>query len=116
MFFVVFQQTANVFPRIFKNHMALLKYFNLVNGSSRTPLPNPESSLSRVVNRAVIKAANEEVLKVHTEGLGAKRSPYLKATPAQKALVGKCAAEHGVMNSIRGFQIDFRENALKFMR
>ena len=71
--------------------MALLKYFNRVNGSSRTPLPNPESSrsLSRVVNRAAIEAANEEVLKVHTEGLGAKRLPYVKVKPAQKALVGK---------------------------
>ena len=69
--------------------MALLKYFNRVNGSSRTCLPNPESSLNQVVNRAAIEAANEEVLKVHTEGVGAKRLPYLKAKPAQKALVGK---------------------------
>ena len=78
--FAVFQQTANVFPRIFKNHMELLKYFNRVNGSSRTPLPNPESSrsLSQVVNRAAIEAANEEVMKVHTEWLGAKRLPYPK--------------------------------------
>ena len=56
--------------------MVLLKYFNRVNSSSRTPLPNPESykSLSRVVNRAAIEAANEEVLKViTTEGLGAKQ-------------------------------------------
>ena len=66
--FAVFQQIANVFPRIFKNHIVLLKYFNRVNGSSRTPLPNPESSLSRVVNRAAIEAANEEVLKGHTIG------------------------------------------------
>ena len=57
--------------------------------------------LSRVVNRAAIEAANEEVLKVHTEGLGAKRLPYVKVKPAQKALVGKYAAEHSVMNSIR---------------
>ena len=45
-----------------------------------------------------------------------KQLPYLKATPAQKALVGKYAAEHIMMNSIRQFQKDFRENALKFMR
>ena len=96
--------------------MALLKYFNRVNGSSRTPLPNPDSYLSRVVNRAAIEAANEEILKVHTEWLGAKRLPYLKATPPQKALVGKYATEHVVMNWIRRFQKDFRENALKFMR
>ena len=99
--FAVFQQTANVFLR---NHTVLLKYFNHINGSSRTLLPNPESSLSRVVNRAALEAANEEVLKVHTKGLGAKRLPYLKATPAQKALVGKYATEHGVTNSIRRYQ------------
>ena len=100
--------------------MALSKYFNCINRSSKTPLPNPESFFSRGVNRAAIEAANEEVLKVHTEGLGAKRSrkrlSYLKATPAQKALVGKYAAEHSVMNSIRRFQKDFRENTLKFTR
>ena len=67
-FFVVFQQTTNVFSRIFKNHIALLS----VNGSSKTPIHNPESSLSRVVNQADIEAANEVVLKVYTEGLGAK--------------------------------------------
>ena len=56
--------------------MALLKYFNRVNGSSRTPFPNPESSrsLSQIVNRAAIETANEEVLKGHNyRGLGAKR-------------------------------------------
>ena len=83
-----------------------MKYFNRVNGSSRTPVPNPETYLSRsrVVNRAAIEAANEEVMKVHTEWLGAKRLPYPKASPSQKALVWKYAAEHGVMNSIRRFQ------------
>ena len=93
--------------------MALFKYFNRVNGLSRTPLPNPESSLNRVVNWVAIEAANEEVMKIHTKGLGAKRMPYLKVTPAQKALIGKYAAEHSVMNSIRRFQKDFCENALK---
>ena len=62
-----------------------------------------------------IKAANEEVLKVHTEGLGAKQLPYLKATLAQKAVVGKYTVKHGVMNSTGRFQKDFHENALKFM-
>ena len=53
--------------------MALLKYFNRVNSSSGTVLPNPESSLNRVVDQKVIKAANEEVTKVRLEGRGAKR-------------------------------------------
>ena len=94
--------------------MALLKYFNRVNSSSGTVLPNPESSLNQVVDWKTIEAANEEVTKIRSEGKGAKqRSPYLKATPAQKALVGKYAAEHEVMNSIRCFQKDFTSDALK---
>ena len=46
-------------------------------------------SVGLLIGRLSPEAANEEVLKVHTEGLGAKRLPYLKAKPAQKALVGK---------------------------
>ena len=67
--------------------------------------------LSRVVNRVAIEAANEEVMKVHTEWLGAKRFPYPKASPSQKALVWKYTAEHGVMNSIRRFQKVSRSQA-----
>ena len=95
--------------------MALLRYFNRVNSSAGTPLPNPESSLNEVVDRKAIEAANEEVVKVCSEGpKGAKqRLPYLKAAPKQKALVGKYAAENGVMNSIRRFQKDFPPDALK---
>lgn len=44
----------------YKNHKALLKSFNHIISSSRTPLFNPESSLSWVLNQAAIKAANEE--------------------------------------------------------
>ena len=67
--------------------MALLKYFTRINSSSGTVLPNPESSLNRVVDRKAIEAANEEVTKIRS-GKGAKQqSPYLKATPTQKALV-----------------------------
>ena len=58
--------------------------------------------LSRVVNRVVIEAANEEVLKGHNyRGARCEAMDCTIATPAQKALVGKHAAEHGVMNSIR---------------
>ena len=53
--------------------MALLKYFIRVNSSSGTVLPNPESSLNRVVDRKTIEAANEEVTKIRSEGKGAKQ-------------------------------------------
>ena len=44
--------------------MAFLKCFTRVNSSSGTVLPNPESSLNRVVDRKAIEAANEEVTKI----------------------------------------------------
>ena len=53
--------------------MVLLKYFNGVNGSSRTVLSNHESSLYQVVDQKAIEAANEEVKKVCSEYLGLKQ-------------------------------------------
>ena len=69
------------------------------------PLPNPNGSLSKVVDREVIEAANEEVMALlkADKGVKTKRSPYLKATPTQKALVARYAAENGVANAIRHF-------------
>ena len=46
------------------SYMALLKYFNCVNGSSGTVLSNPESSLNRVVDQKANEAANEEAMKL----------------------------------------------------
>ena len=49
-----------------------------------------------------LQHTNKEVTKVCSEGKGVKQqASYLKATPAQKALVSKYVAEHGVLNSIR---------------
>ena len=65
--------------------MVLLKYFNHVNGSTGTPLPNPKSSLNEVVDRKAIEAANEEVMKICSKGpKGAKhRLPYLSKYAAE---------------------------------
>ena len=57
--------------------MALLKYFTRVNSSSGTVLPNPESSLNRVVDRKAIEAANEEVTKIRSQGKGANLRQHL---------------------------------------
>ena len=98
------------FLKYFYPHgMALLKYFNRVNGSTGTPLPNPESSLNEVVDWKAIEAANKEVMKVCSKGPKGviHRLSYLKAAPKQKAPVGKYAVENGVMHSIRRFQNDF---------
>ena len=56
---------------------------------SGTVLPNPESSLNRVINWKAIEAANEEVTKVPSEGKGTKQqSPYLKANTCTESTQG----------------------------
>ena len=52
--------------------MALLKYFTRVNSSSGTVLPNPESSLN-LVHQKAIETANEEVTKIRSEEKGTKQ-------------------------------------------
>jgi len=36
-----------------------------------------------------------------------RREPYLKATSKQKAIIGKYAAEHGLVKAIREYSKDF---------
>ena len=43
----------------------------------------------------------------------AKRQPYLKISPEQKAIIARYAANHGIVNAIRQFLKDFPENSLK---
>ena len=42
-----------------------------------------------------------------------KRAPYIKVTLDQKAVVGKYAADHGMVNAFRRYQADFLANVLK---
>ena len=54
--------------------LGLFKYLNVLKDP---PLPDPNGSLSNVVDRAAIEAANEEVISVLDKGKGevkAKRS------------------------------------------
>ena len=56
--------------------LGLFKYFKVLKDP---PLPDPNGSLSNVVDRGAIEAANEEVISVLDKGKGevkAKRSPY----------------------------------------
>ena len=55
-----------------------------------------------------IREANKEV-KLVVSKESSKCSPYLKATPEQKAIIGKYAAENGIVRSIQRFQKDFFE-------
>jgi len=85
--------------------MALLKYFKL----KKPTLPDPEGPLSARVSSDCIREANKEV----SEALKGKRAPYIKATQDQKAVVGKYAAGHGVVNAMRRYQKDFPGDVLK---
>ena len=86
-------------------HMALLKYFKL----NKHSLPDPEGPLSAHVSSDCIIEASKEV----SVALKVKRAPYIKATQDQKAVMGKYAAAHGVVNTIKRYQKDFSGNVLK---
>ena len=83
--------------------MALLKYFKCkghVNGKD-FPLRDPEGPLSSEIASDAIREANKEVQKLLLVEGRTTRSPYLRATPDQKAIVAKYASENGIVRSIR---------------
>ena len=63
------------------------------------------------MSSSAIEEANKEVTAV----LGdlAKRHPYLKILPEQKAIIARYAVNHGIVNAVRQFLKDFPENSLK---
>ena len=85
--------------------MALLRYFKL----KKSTLSDPEGPLSARISSDCIRETNKEV----SSALKEKRSPYIKVTQDQKAVVGKYAADHGVINAIRRYQPDFPADVLK---
>jgi len=85
--------------------MALLKYFKL----NKPFLPDPEGPLSAHVSSDCIREANKEV----SAALKVKRAPCIKATRDHKAVVGKYAVAHGVVNAIKRYQKDFPGDMLK---
>ena len=89
--------------------MALLKYLK----SKKSPLPDPEGPLSVHVIGQFIEGANEVIRVTLNDKQSTKRSSYLKATPEQKVVIGRYAAENGIVNSIRRFQKDFPNDSLK---
>ena len=61
-------------------------------------VPDPRGPLAKQVPSTSIVSANEEVKDVLAQGTEpTKRGAYAKFTPAQKAEIGKRAAEHGVV-------------------
>ena len=63
-----------------------------------------EGPLSAHVSSDCIREANKKV----SVALKVKHAPYIKATQDQKAVVGKYAAAHGVVNAIKWCQKDFQ--------
>ena len=72
-------------------------------------LPDLEGPLSSHISSDCIREVNKEV----SSALKEKRAPYIKATQDQKAVIGRYAADHGVVNAIRRYQDDFLADILK---
>ena len=89
--------------------MALYKYFK-----RNDKLPDIDGPLKRYIPSQVISVVNKQVEAViYREGGSCKtRGPYMKVTDAQKAVIGKRAAEHGV-TSIRYFSKMYPDIELK---
>ena len=86
--------------------MALLKYFKVEKRGP--PLPNPSGSLNQQLSSSAIEEANKEVTAILCDP--AKRHPYLKISPEQKAIIARYAANHGIIKAIRQFSKDSPEN------
>ena len=83
--------------------MAILCSFK-PNGDTGAMLPDPQGPLAKQVPSTSIRSANKEVKDVVAQGMEpTKRGAYTKFTPAQKAEIGKQAAEHGVAATVRYF-------------
>ena len=89
--------------------MVLLKYFKIEKRGP--PLPDPSGSLNQYLSSCAIEEANKEVTAVLSDP--AKRHPYLKISPEQKAIRARYAVNHRIVNAVRQFLKDFPENSLK---
>ena len=80
------------------------------------PLPDPLGPLSKEMDSGTIRELNKEVESLVNSGTMGKRSPYLKVMAQQKAIIGKYAAEYGIVNAIRHFVPDFLKAHLRKAR
>jgi len=97
--------------------MALFRYFK-----KESNLPDPHGPLAQSVPSTSIDAANLDlraVIDTMSSHNSKKRGRYEKYTPEQKAMIGKRAAEHGVVSSDRHYIKDFpnlKENTVREWR
>ena len=82
--------------------MVLLKYFKIEKGDPL--LPEPSGSLNQHLSSSAIAEANKEVTAALDDP--AKRHPYLKISPEQKAIIARYAVNHGIVNAVRQFSKD----------
>jgi len=84
--------------------MAMFQYFKRVDGQyPGSKLPDPQGVLAQEVPSRAMSAANTKVALFQQAG-GAKvstRGTYLKMSSEKKAEIGKQAAEHGVLATVR---------------
>ena len=95
--------------------MALFRYFK----REKNNLPDPHGPLAQSVPSTSIEAANSEVRSVIESQNNKKRGQYAKYTPEQKSMIGKRAAEHGVVAAVRYYIRDFpnlKENTVRDWR
>ena len=84
----------------------LFKYFKRTDDKARSILPDPQESLSSIVPSSRIEAVNtmvKPVIEEQIDGNCSSRGKYEIFSPDEKAKIGKRAAEHGVLATIRHF-------------
>ena len=88
--------------------MSLYRYFSAVSEVPAS-LPDPSGPLSKIMPSSSIEAANSKVspLLINTKendtcsGNLKKRGSYQKLTAEKRAEIGRRAAEHGVVSTVR---------------
>lgn len=98
--------------------MALFKYFKRTDDKASSILPDPQGSLSAIVPSSRMEAVNTMVRPVIEEQIDdncskkSSRGKYEIFSPDKKAKIGKRAAEHGVLSTIRHFSKIYPDRAL----
>ena len=83
--------------------MARLKYLKKCTKSSTSViLPDENGPLCKDVLPFSIREVNLEVSEI-LETVAGKRKPYLKVSPEKKAIIGKYAAENGIVSALVHF-------------
>ena len=88
--------------------MSILQYYKRVSST----YPTPNGPLSRSIPSAAIASANREISQMLATNTSQsrKRGPYHKFSPRERAVIGKYAAESGVLAAKRKFSQKLGKN------